>query len=138
MTTTETAPAEKPAPPTPIVAGQPRALATLGMTEVGQLRLWAKAQQPNPLEEVRPHLDGLDAPAQRILLELALAELRKPVMFGSPEFLGAMQGGGGIREVLWLSLKRAGSDVDRAASDAAADAMSIDEAADVLAAALGS
>jgi hypothetical protein len=127
------------APPfAPIIGGEPRDLAILGMPEIGQLRIWAKSQQPNPIDEVKPYLDGLEASTQRTLLDLALTELRRPMMFGSPEFLGAMQSGGGLREVLALSLKRAGSIVDRAASDSAADAMSVEVAADVLAAAFGS
>jgi hypothetical protein len=135
-TTGDEAPEKTPFVPT--IGGQPRKLGVLGMPEIGQLRIWAKAQQPNPIDQVKPHLDGLEATAQRILLDLAVAELRRPLTFGSPEFQEAMQTGEGMREVLHLSLKRAGQAIERADSDAAADAMSIDQAADVLSVAFGS
>jgi hypothetical protein len=120
------------------INGENYPLAMLGLAEVGNLRIWAKSQLPNPLEGVRDQLEGFDERIQRAMIDSALAEARRPVMFGSPEFQSAVQTGDGLREVLWLSLKRAGADVAREASDAAADAMDLDRAADVYATAFGS
>jgi hypothetical protein len=112
-------------------------LAMLGLPEIGRLRAFAKAQQSDPMAAVKPHLGDVDPAVQRIMIDQALSEIRRPVAFGSPEFVGAMQTTAGLREVLWLSLKRGGADVDRGASDAAADGMTVDQAGDVFAAAFG-
>jgi len=119
------------------VDGKTFPLSTLTLPAIGQLRAWAKSRLPDPIEAIKPHLADFEPPVQRMMLEQALAEVRRPVTFGSPEFNGAMQCGEGLKEVLWLVLKQNGADVSREASDAAADSMPADVAADVFGAAFG-
>jgi hypothetical protein len=119
-----------PVPFTVTVGEKSYPLARLGFPEINTLRIWAKTTMPDPLEAVTAHLTGLPASIQRVMVESALAAVRLPVTFGSDEFNGAMQTQQGLREVLWLSLKRAGAgeELTREASDAAADAMGVSAA----------
>ena len=112
---TETTPTEVPtpaAPPTVTIGGKGYPLAPLGLPEIGELRAFTKRIQPDPLEAMKPYLDDAAPGLQRMLIDNALAEVRRPVLFGSPEFMGAIQSREGLREILWLCLRRGGADVD--------------------------
>jgi hypothetical protein len=119
------------------IAGQEQPLGTLGLREIGELSHLAKLETENPLESIKGLLGILDGPGQRQVTDAALADLRRPVLFGSPEFFSFVQSGSGFRAVTFMALKRGGANVSREDSDAAADAMSVTDAAEVIAVAFG-
>lgn len=113
-------------------------IASLGLPEIGELRLWAKKQQPNPIEELKPLVADLPIEVQKALFLEAAAQIKQPIMYGSAAFMSAIQTGEGFREMIRLSLLRAGAQgLTTAMIAKAADSLGIDKAADVIAFIMG-
>lgn len=102
-----------PGPPSIRVEGRELSLSRLGIAEFEQVCKWAKEGEPNPIEAVRPLLAGLDPQVQRGLLESVIGTVLAPVTYGSPTWAAYVQTTSGVEGILWLSLKRAGHDVER-------------------------
>ncbi len=103
------------------IDGVEHPVAALGMPEIAQLQIWVKSQQPDPIKAIQPYMKDFDDTCKRHMLDNALAELRKPVEIGSTEWVLALASKHGLRELLYLGLRRGGADVTREQSDRAAD-----------------
>lgn len=99
----------------------------ISLPEIAEFQIWVKKRQPNPLKEIAPFMADFDDVCKRRMIDSALDQMRKPVEVGSPEFRLEAQSKDGMRELVYLSLKRSGAQVARELCDAAVDALSTQE-----------
>jgi hypothetical protein len=110
------------------IDGKQYAPGKLTMADIGDLRVWVRLRRPDPFDAIRGHIDGMPAELQRAMIDDALAEIRRPVVYGDLEFMAALQSKEGLREALWYLLRRGGASITREQSDAAADSLGLVEA----------
>jgi hypothetical protein len=97
--------------------GEERPQADLTLNDLGDLQQWAVAQQPDPFAIAREQLAAGDysMEQERFILRTAMevAASRRPPELNSPEFRAAVNGPGGTREMIWLSLRAADPTLSR-------------------------
>lgn len=105
------------------IDGKDYPLVRIGLPELTEFLRWVKAHRPDPLEAIAPHMNRFSPEIQQVMIKDALAQFYKPITLGSPEFLEAFMTDEGLKELVWLSVLKAGHGLARKQSDGAVDAL---------------
>lgn len=94
--------------PAPILLdGKEYRVGKLRPVDLGRLQAWLKTKVPNPLELVRPHMDGLPDEVAKHVWTLAYEEFKRwPPQFGDEATIDLLVGAEGQAEFLLVALGR--------------------------------
>lgn len=104
----------------------------LTIADFGDLQAWLDRQLPNPLDVIRPHLQNYNAAQQQAILRAAVevASSRR-ALIGTDEASAFLSSIEGVREMLYLAIRKGRPEVTRAEVAGLASKLSVGDIAAV-------